>query len=562
MGWAEKPPPVKEDDSLTKTIPHRPTRSSGVSEHTRLRIIDRFLTPVARVHQRQYLPAMAATAINRKLRSPMSPYALGTTCIGYHWVGNHQVPTLLDGSLLEQHMHILGSTGSGKTSRSFMPMFEHQIMLNNSPLFMFDLKGDDAAFHSARIAAEAAGRKFNYWTNVPTRSTRLLNVLGQTHMRNVDVWQIAQLLLVSLNLFHGTDYGAFYFSSVALGTLATALDFEDQSHRDPTDPCLAFVATESTKQVKTFKQLLDRVKQVSKSVDEYKSAEGLITVIRQLASQLYLNPACDCPIPQSVIDNALQIHELLLPDPKTGLYPVTYFYMRSVSDYLTVMLIYKMVVYQIFSCMTDIIDAHADEPLPVPPPSMVGCFTDEFQRVCDDSLTLLLEQIRSARIVLFMANQDPSQLRKRSIDLTDTVWSNLQNKLIFTCRDENFMNRLLRCSGERIRVMQSNSISVVQDGTVCPSVTYSEQETTYLSVNKLNEVSQTPGKAIFIPAQSAGVTQYGFNPIIVDCPYGRTKAEYEALGQKRWPDPTPETYRAQEPAKKHAYIRDYLEGNG
>src|SRR5215210_5891107 len=65
-------------------------------------------------------------------------------------------PILLDLNLLKSHAHILGDTGSRKTSIGIAPMLAQLIAREDSSVLILDLKGDMGLFECARLEAKAA----------------------------------------------------------------------------------------------------------------------------------------------------------------------------------------------------------------------------------------------------------------------------------------------------------------------------------------------------------------------------------------------------------------------
>ena len=61
----------------------------------------------------------------------------------------HQ-PVLIDLELMLEHMHVVGPTGTGKTTRALITQSLQMIAQNQGPLVIIDMKGDPAFFHAVR----------------------------------------------------------------------------------------------------------------------------------------------------------------------------------------------------------------------------------------------------------------------------------------------------------------------------------------------------------------------------------------------------------------------------
>ena len=103
----------------------------------------------------------------RQSRNPLERRCIWTGCSlaeGY--------PILVDRKLYFEHVHVVGSTGMGKTALSLTSDLI-QLIRNNSGedaaggIVIIDCKGDPALLHTAREEAAAAGRTFKWFTNQP-----------------------------------------------------------------------------------------------------------------------------------------------------------------------------------------------------------------------------------------------------------------------------------------------------------------------------------------------------------------------------------------------------------
>lgn len=123
-------------------------------------------------------------------------------------------PALLHQNLLYRHAHILGDTGSRKTSIGIAPLLTQLINSENCSVVIFDLKRDRALFNAARDEAGAAGMPFKWFTYIVGRSSFVFNPLRQSHLSRLTTDQLTQGILQALELEHGEGYGRGHFTAL------------------------------------------------------------------------------------------------------------------------------------------------------------------------------------------------------------------------------------------------------------------------------------------------------------------------------------------------------------
>ena len=134
-------------------------------------------------------------------------FYLGRTIFGDY-------PVLLHYRLLERHAHILGSSGSNKTSVGLAPLLSQIMAQHDSSVLIIDMKGDMSLFECARRECEYLGLNFKWFTNAKGQSSYLFNPLDQSHLPLLSVNQRTQVSLQALSLDYGEDYGRGYYSAL------------------------------------------------------------------------------------------------------------------------------------------------------------------------------------------------------------------------------------------------------------------------------------------------------------------------------------------------------------
>ena len=92
-------------------------------------------------------------------------------------------PVLLHRELLHQHAHLVGDSGSRKTSLGIAPLIAQLIAGQQCSVVVLDLKGDRALFETARLEAThsrlsfaGSRRNWDYRATSSTRSTKTTSV--------------------------------------------------------------------------------------------------------------------------------------------------------------------------------------------------------------------------------------------------------------------------------------------------------------------------------------------------------------------------------------------------
>ena len=131
--------------------------------------------------------------------------------LGTH--AEYRYPVLIPRWLVNQHIHIQGDSGSGKTSRLLVPLIIQLIRGGGSAVVIFDLKGERSQLEAVRKEAAQCGRTFKQFTNVLGLASYIFNAFQQLNSRNTSVAQIVETFMESLRLNHGDGYGARFFTS-------------------------------------------------------------------------------------------------------------------------------------------------------------------------------------------------------------------------------------------------------------------------------------------------------------------------------------------------------------
>ena len=463
-----------------------------------------------------------------KSRDPLEQehYYLGAALEGDY-------PVLLHRELLHKHAHILGDTGSRKTSIGITPLVAQLIAREDCSILIIDLKGDKTLFEAAREEAEAVGMPFKWFTNVTGRSSFVFNPLAQSHVSQMTTNQLTEGILHSLALDYGDDYGRGYFSTLNDLVLGGYL----KRHR---------------RHIGSFKELHRFVSDKNAfrgigSAEDWEKARHVARIVEKLADITPMNVTAadlkageeDAQVGPDVLGEQIDLPSMLRENQ------VTYFYLSSVQEQATTPKIAKLAL---FSLLTAASRRGKGEN------RRVYVFIDEFQRVVSDNISLFLEQARSMRLHFILANQTIGQLEKNGVDLTDVVESCTAFKQSFRATDEKSIKRIMETSGEGVyhslqwTQLLNDSFDDQDDDHLSVRAAMRQSETGFaaakvnetvgplLEKNTIIEVSALPLASFVRFSEASGYTQFSGYPLALMSEYHITKALHGYHEESDWPE--------------------------
>lgn len=420
-------------------------------------------------------------------------------------------PVLLERGILGEHAHIMGDSGSGKSSLGLAPLMAQLIGRPHTSVVVLDLKGDRALFEGARCAVRDANAsrdkrrrvRFRWFTNKPNLSTFAFNPFLQRHMQRVTIQQKASILLKSLGLDYGEGFGESYYSSVHRSVLLKVLQ---------DDPTIA-----SFRQLQGYfhRDLRTRLQDLNIDRKVYQDASHLFSVIDSLASFDALNIT-----PASQIDPAVLRHQIDLARVVTQP-TVVYFYLHSALEEKTVSEVAKLALHSLLTAAVE----------RGPSKHTVYLLIDEFQQVVSADLEIVLRQARSMGISVILANHTISDLRTKSADLIPTVQTNTRYKQVFAASDLQQQDMLIKASGETIYELWGGS----SNSTGRETFNWHETISPRLMRNDIIGITDRELHSVIHVPRGLGVTQFGGFMFEAVCPYHITYDEYDRRSRAAWP---------------------------
>jgi len=445
------------------------------------------------------------------------------------WVGFHkerQFPILIPVALLNQHAHLLGGSGSGKTGLGLSTLVAQLIKRNEGPVIVIDGKGDEAFFQAIRNWCEEEQRKFKWFTTSAEKSSYLFNPLGQAAFEKFSLSEIVGFMLLSLNLFHGSDYGRGWFTQASKTALAEAAKLKAEGIARPTN-------------FKLFCKHLEQVMREDKRLE--KPAMHVLFMLQMLSEFPQMNDSVNADgTAHSAVEHAIEMLEVIKKKQ------CVYFGFDSLTDVSTAGELSRMAVYSIISAAK----AYEQETKRKPKVTVV---IDEAQNVFASNIGTAIEMARSFGISFVFAHQTRDQLKlDGSTDLRSVVDSCTQVKLHFDAQGET-VKHLQDISGEVgyadttwdqfVRRVIAGNISMNyalgKDGE--PATTRVTMKVgPRLTLNDIQDSASEPNGCIFAINRKLGLAQYnGAFPIHIDYPVGVN--QFDENQRRRWPPTDQET---------------------
>ena len=440
------------------------------------------------------------------------------------WLGFHKelgFPMLVPHSLLREHVHIIGGSGSGKTGLGISTLVAQLIKKNEGPVIVIDGKGDNSLFQSVKRWSEDGDRKFKWFTTAAGKSTYLFNPLGQKAFAGLSIFEIVGFMLQSLNLFHGSDYGRAWYTQASKSVLAEAL--KEGVGESPKDITLAL--------------FVDKLKEViSSQGKKHKDAKHVLMLLETLSEfpQL-LHPASDTGQPHPACEHAIDMLDAIKG------HQVIYFSFESLMDPSSTGELSRAAVYSIIAAAM----AYEKE---TGKTAKVSVIVDEAQNVAAKNLGAAVEQARSKGVSFVFAHQTRDQLKiDGSTDLRPIIENCTVVKLVYSANDAQSVENIQRMSGEvgYYDASWKQFVSDVTGGNA--SMAYAlmtngnpaeaevkEQAGPRLTKNEIQDSSSAPNGCIIAVTRKRGLAQYnGAFPLQVDYPI--SIESYEENLKARWP---------------------------
>ena len=317
--------------------------------------------------------------INKKL----TPYAL--TDKYFLGLSDENKDIVVPESMLAHHLHILGPTGSGKTSLVILPLAKQAIDKARGACFI-DFKGDDVFKKYVQEKAKEKGKKFYYFSIDPNEPS-----VGYNPLSSGDIYSKVDRIMAALELiYHGP---AVFYSNVQTKAFIELLKEMTEEKRE-----INFLSVKLALEDQNFLERTDVTKE---------EVKGLLAAMSWIAGIEAINRDC------------IDLSKII----KDG--DIVFFALKSQVNTRLAEAIGKMLIIDIKS--QAVARKETDNPYFI--------FIDEFQNLACSHFVDVISKVRSACFCLVLSNQSRGNLSSVSPAFENAIFTNTSTKVIFMQED-------------------------------------------------------------------------------------------------------------------------------
>ena len=300
-------------------------------------------------------------------------------------VSDDKQDVVVEESILNRHLHVLGSTGGGKTSLVILPLSRQAIEKGRGCCFI-DFKGDEVFKKYVQQKAKEKGKKFYYFSIDPNEPSA-----GYNPLSSGDIHSKVDRIMTALELiYHGP---AGFYSNVQTMAFIELLQEMTQGNKE-----INFL---SVKEELDKPDILERVDATAQEI------KGLVAVISWIAGIDVIN--------RNELDLAKAI--------KNG--DIVFFALKSQVNTRLAEAIGRMLIVDL--------KCQAVSRKETDPPYFI--FIDEFQNLACSHFVDVISKVRSANFCLVLSNQSRGNLSNVSPAFENAIFTNTATKVIFMQED-------------------------------------------------------------------------------------------------------------------------------
>ena len=432
----------------------------------------------------------------------------------------NQTPILVPRSVIREHVHFLGDTGSGKTSMGIAPLVTQLVESGDCSVVVIDLKGDDQSlFELMRLGAAKNSQidpdlesdskswthPFSYFTSKHNLPSHAFNPFLQAGFKELSTLQKTDLLTTALGLQYGTDYGRKYFGDANFTVLQKTLEFSPE--------------------VDSFVELAKELREVVRTQfgrETQQASSNLVMSIERLAATPVVNLSAASPNfdPASLID----LGDLFVRPQ------AVYVSLPSATGSVVNADLGRLVLFSLINSAQ-----HS-----VKPRKQVFLVIDEFQRLVSNHIAVLLQMARGLDIGVILSNQSMSDLNQVDAKILSTVTTNTRLRQVFGISDPLEIQQLIDVSGERTVFHRTFTEAArrFMFGFRPDSRSFSESISPRLRVNDIIEASDNPNQSLFLMRRGTGNARFRGYPFVLESTFHISQKEYDDRVLKPWPAQT------------------------
>jgi hypothetical protein len=421
-------------------------------------------------------------------------------------------PVLVPRDTFKEHAHILGDSGSGKTSMGILPLVTQLMRRGDCSVLVIDLKADDqlvfeclrneAARISHRLCGDNTGYPFRWFTTAFGKSSFAFNPMIQSVMGTLTIDQRADLLQASLGLHYGTDYGRKFYGDANYEMLNYAL------HSNPNADSFA-----------ALEKVLEGSDRFPLHAESKKAGSNVRSSIRRLARLKALNACPATGASPEVMKARIELADLFT-SPQA-----VYVGLPAGAGISITAEVARLFLYSLLA---------AAQVVPKPR-HQVFVVVDEFQRIVSKNIELLLQQARSMNVGCILSNQSLSDLDSVDADLIDAVRTNTRFRQVFGAGSRSDIFDLIDTGGETVFGLRSWNLEGSLFGATVKDMSVSETRRARLSVNDILLATDAPGRNIACVRRGMGYAQYGGMPFVIDSVFHLNGNAHREFSDAPWP---------------------------
>lgn len=455
-----------------------------------------------------------------RLHSSQDYWERQSLFLGTNW--RDDTPVLVPREVFAEHAHILGDSGSGKTSIGLMPLVCQLMRSGDCSVVVLDLKADDQALLEslreesaaldARLRAadpEKGSYPFRWFTSELGRSSYLFNPLSQRATAQLADYQRTDLLISALGLHYGTDYGRKFYGDA---------NFDILNH-----------AVAKYPHVQSFVELaeiLSRKSEFPMDAETKKAASNVRSSVRRLARCQPLNACRSLRTSETALKQAIDFSEVF-QKPQA-----LYFALPPSSGITITAEIARLALHSLLTAA----QTHDGRRKPV------FLVIDEFQRIVSNNLALFLQMARSMDIGVILSNQSLDDLETADANLIAAVRTNTRFRQVFAAGNRSDILDIRDTAGESTIGLRSWDLlpGLFSDGGV-DKMSIRETPVSRLMLNDILLATDAFGRNIVSVRRGAGYAQFGGMPFIMDSIHHISPEVFKARREEAWPAAHPGT---------------------
>lgn len=393
---------------------------------------------------------------------------------------------------LTEHIHIMGGSGTGKTSLAILPICV-QAIRHSMANIVIDFKGDKMAIQALAKEAKEAGKKFYLFSLHPQLKSNTYNPLysGNTMSKVERVMTALELIFEGEAKFYTYCQQAVFYPLLAY--------FDNRGVKYTMKDVYEILrSAELVEEITGDKITTSQVKGLSAAMTPYADLKNIN------------NPESDICLSETLNNG-----------------DVVYFDLRSSVAPEIAAALGKMIAMDLQSCA-----AYRTEHDPV-----VLIAIDEFQNMACKAFKNVVSKVRSANFAIVLSNQAMGDLETVGKGFINTIATNTRTKIIFCTSDPNDADYFARISGQVIIPVESHSTGTTQPtGRI---IKYGGSESDGESIHEREKYYIHPNTFLRLPFGKSVIFQRGELSIIANHAHLFSVDEKCKMEKGPYPDPEP-----------------------